>query len=169
AWTQRVSRGPRTTIDARICSTSSYGASGTMSGPTRMRRSCSADRCTSTPIDTSRSLMISTSMMRGTLRRVNSPSAMRVAAISLRTEFFAPSIGTVPSRGRPGRTTNRSTGSVCPRLALPLLCDEHAQPEGDADEGDAHDLGQRSARAGELALGGRRGEDLTEHDHGARG
>src|SRR5438132_1453702 len=39
---QRVSSGPRTTIDARICSTSSYGASGTMSGPTLMRRSCSA-------------------------------------------------------------------------------------------------------------------------------
>ena len=42
------------------------------------------------------------------------PSARRVAAISLSTEFLAPPTRTLPSSGPPGRTTMRSIRpSVC--------------------------------------------------------
>ena len=40
--------------------------------------------------------------MAGTLRSRYSPSASRVAAISLSAEFLAPPTATVPSRGRTG-------------------------------------------------------------------
>src|SRR5437016_12265049 len=56
--------------------------------------------------------MSSTSAMRGTLRSMKRPSAIRLAAISLRAEFLAPSIRTGPSRGPLGRTMIRSTPSV---------------------------------------------------------
>ncbi len=105
---QLARRGPRTTIDARMRSTSSYGASGTISAGRRMWRA-SPSRLTSMPMDTSRSDMVSTSVMRGTLRSTCTPSASRVAAISLSTEFLAPPARTVPDRGGPGRTTKRST------------------------------------------------------------
>ena len=49
--------------------------------------------------------MISTSTMRGTFRRTKRPGAMRLAAISLRAEFFAPSMRTLPSSGALPRTT----------------------------------------------------------------
>ena len=49
--------------------------------------------------------MRSTSTMRGTLPSRYLPSASRVAAISLSTEFLAPATATVPSSGGPDRTT----------------------------------------------------------------
>ena len=77
-----------------------------------MWSTCASGRRTSTPTESSRSLMISTSAMRGTLRSTKRPSAMRLAAMSLRAEFFAPSILTAPSRDPLGRTMIRSTPSV---------------------------------------------------------
>ncbi len=54
--------------------------------------------------------MISTSVIDGTFRRWCSPSASRVAAISLRAEFLAPPTRTVPSSGPLGRTMIWLTG-----------------------------------------------------------
>ena len=54
--------------------------------------------------------MSSTSAMRGTLRSMKRPSAIRLAAMSLRAEFLAPPTRTLPANGPPGRTTKRSTG-----------------------------------------------------------
>src|SRR3954470_15594528 len=68
----------------------------------------SHDECR--PMETSRSLMVSTSAMRGTFPSRYSPSASSVAAISLSTEFLAPPIRTEPSKGGPGRTTSCCTG-----------------------------------------------------------
>src|SRR5688572_1850530 len=66
----------------------------------------------STPMETRRSHMISTSTIRGTLCSTNSPSARSEAAMSLRTEFFAPLTCTVPDSGPPGRRTRRSIPQV---------------------------------------------------------
>ena len=59
----------------------------------------SGRRMTSTPIEISRSHIVSTSAMRGTLRNTCSPSASSVAAISLRAEFLAPPTATEPDNG----------------------------------------------------------------------
>src|SRR5439155_25403417 len=64
-------------------------------------------RSTSMCMEVSRSHMVSTSAMRGTLDSTYSPSASTVAAISLRAEFLAPDTRTEPSRGPPGRTMTR--------------------------------------------------------------
>ena len=54
--------------------------------------------------------MMSTSAIRGTLRRVCRPSASRQAAISLSAEFLAPPALTVPRSGPLARITKLSTG-----------------------------------------------------------
>src|SRR5438552_8957627 len=69
--------------------------------------------------------------MWGTLRRTCSPSASSVAARSLRAEFLAPPIRTVPESGGPGRTTKRS-------MAVSMVDADAAQarcPEGDSPDG----------------------------------
>src|SRR4051794_8715297 len=120
AWPKRASSGPRTTIDARIRSTSSYGATGsTSAGRTTVRASPSWS--TVRPIERSRSAMAATSSSAGTLRSTKVPSARTVAAISLSTEFLAPLTRTRPSSGPLGRTTIRCIRpSVCSLPPFPL-------------------------------------------------
>ena len=110
---QRPISGPSTLIDARIRSTSSYGATGT-SRPSLMSRIAPPPSTTvRTPIAPSSSLMIATSAMSGTLVSRYSPSASSDAAISFRTEFFAPGTVISPSSGDERRTMMRgSSGDV---------------------------------------------------------
>ena len=93
---QRVSSGPSTLIDARIRSTSSYGATGVRSPSLRRRSRPSTGGVTRMPIASSRSPRISTSTIAGTLVSSYSPSARIVAAISLSTAFLAPGTSIVP-------------------------------------------------------------------------
>src|SRR5262245_55862584 len=58
--------------------------------------------------------MCSTSVIRGTLCSTVAPSASVVAAISFKTEFLAPEMGTLPLSGPRGRTIRRSTLQVLP-------------------------------------------------------
>ena len=55
--------------------------------------------------------MISTSRMSGTFVMVDVPGARRAAAISLRTEFFAPVRVTSPTNGFPPVTRKTSTAA----------------------------------------------------------
>ena len=86
---KRASSGPRTTIDARIRRTSSYGVSSPFAPEVSIRRvdpshvRC-APRCSST------SPIVWQSAMRGTFSMTVSPSARSDAAISFSAEFFAP-------------------------------------------------------------------------------
>ena len=96
----RVRRGPSTLIDARIRSTNSYGATGVRSPVSVSSKRSGAGRLISTPIATSRSLMMSTSAIAGTLVISNVPSHSSVVAISLSTEFFAPGTTTCPTAAR---------------------------------------------------------------------
>src|SRR3954469_884870 len=59
-------------------------------------------------MEVSRSHMVSTSAIRGTLVRTYSPSASTVAAISLRAEFLAPETRMAPSSGGPAHTKKQS-------------------------------------------------------------
>ena len=103
-WPQRVSSGPSTLIDARIRSTSSYGATGVRS-PLLVRTSRPRSGATiDTPIAPSSSPMIDTSTISGTLPSSNDPSVSSVAAISFSTEFLAPGTTTSPASGPAWRT-----------------------------------------------------------------
>ena len=112
---KRVSSGPSTLIDARMRSTSSYGATGTRS-PSFVRRSTPGsgdhDR---TPMASNRSPRIRTSAIAGTFVSSYSPSARIVAAISLSTAFLAPGTSIVPCSSPTRRTTicPPGPGSVC--------------------------------------------------------
>ena len=65
----RASSGPSTTIDARMRSTSSYGASGTISaGRVIVSVPSASSRRTPMPMARRRSPMLSTSAILGTLR-----------------------------------------------------------------------------------------------------
>src|SRR5688500_9606315 len=64
-------------------------------------------------MDDSRSHIVSTSAMCGTLCSTCLPSASSVAASSFSAGFLAPDTRTLPDSGGPGRTTKRSTSSVC--------------------------------------------------------
>ena len=86
----RPTRGPSTLIDARIRSTCSNGATGVMFPVLLSTNSCVPILSDCTPSARNRSHIVSTSAMSGTLVRRYSPSASRVTAISLRTEFLAP-------------------------------------------------------------------------------
>ena len=110
---QRVSSGPSTLIEARIRSTSSYGATGDELAAVASSRSRPGDRRRDvTPIAASSSPMIDTSTMSGTLVSSYSPSARRLAAISLSTEFLAPGTSIVPSSWPTRRTRDLPPGSV---------------------------------------------------------
>ena len=102
---QRVRSGPSTLIEARIRSTSSYGATGTMLPVLTSSSRPGAGRVIVTPMAVSRSPMMATSAMSGTFESWYVPSASRLVAISLRTEFLAPGTVTTPSRGPLPRTT----------------------------------------------------------------
>src|SRR5207253_851474 len=93
AWPKRATRGPRTSTEARICFTSSYGARGLSSLrawiSTRLPySSCSIDE--STPSSSSRLRKVPMSRTRGTLRRITRWSVSRAAAIAGSAAFFAP-------------------------------------------------------------------------------
>ena len=114
---QRVNSGPSTLIDARIRSTSSYGAMGTRS-PSFSRISCpGSGQRVRTPRAASNSPMIATSSIAGTLVSSYFPSASRLAAINLSTAFFAPGTRIVPSSGPRWRIVIWS-GGVSPRQSL---------------------------------------------------
>ena len=82
--------GPSTLIDARIRSTCSNGAIGVIFPELVSTNSCVPIFFDCTPSARNRSHMVSTSAMSGTFVRRYSPSANKVTAISLRTEFLAP-------------------------------------------------------------------------------
>ena len=105
---QRPSNGPSTLIEARIRSTSSYGATGVMSPRFVIVIEPSAPNVVDTPIAANRSLMMLTSAMAGTLDSRYTPSASSVAAMSFRTEFLAPGTTTAPCSGTARRMTIRS-------------------------------------------------------------
>ncbi len=86
-------------------STSSYGATDVIAPVFTITRWPGAGRLVVTPIAASRSLMIVTSAMSGTLVMWCSPSANSVAAISFSTEFFAPGTTTSPRSGPDWPTT----------------------------------------------------------------
>src|SRR6056297_3404267 len=109
-WPQRVSSGPSTLIDARIRSTSSYGATGVRSPVSVSSRRSRVGRSMRTPIASSRSPMMPTSAMSGTLVISKVPSVSSVAAINLSTEFLAPGTATVPASGPLPLTTMVSSG-----------------------------------------------------------
>ena len=106
-------------MEARIRSTWSYGASGTITSGTSMVRTSggksAAPWATVAPIPSRSSDMRATSAIRGTLWRVKRPGASTEAAISFRTEFFAPEMRTEPDSGPDRRTrmTERPLVSVC--------------------------------------------------------
>ena len=110
----RASSAPSRAVDARICSTSWYGASGMMSPVESIRSVARSPHVDLEPSAESASAIHSTSLMRGTLRSTNSPGASTVATISLSTEFFAPEIGNLAAQrtGRVGRSA-RSWRQVC--------------------------------------------------------
>ena len=112
---QRVSSGPRTLIDALIRSTSSYGATGIRPPRFVITSTPGSGRCDDTPSASSSSPMIDTSVRSGTLVSSYTPSASRLAAISLSTEFLAPGTRIVPCSGPTLRTVIWLPGSVIAR------------------------------------------------------
>src|SRR5438067_2159638 len=108
---QRARSGPRTSTEARMVFTRSYGAVGSP-----MARACSTRRpalggAASTPIWRRSRAIVRTSMSCGTLAR-RSGSAVRSAAHMIgNAAFFAPETRTSPSSGRPPRSRSLSTGA----------------------------------------------------------
>src|SRR6202163_4791656 len=70
-----------------------------------MRSSCSPTQHASAPRSHSTSRMYSTSAIRGALAIVHGSSHSTAAAMSFKTAFLAPEIGTVPRKGIPPSTT----------------------------------------------------------------
>ncbi len=118
---QRVSSGPRTLIDALIRSTSSYGATGVRPPRFVITSTPGSGRCDDTPSASSSSPMIDTSVRSGTLVSSYTPSASRLAAISLSTEFLAPGTRIVPCSGPMLRTVIWLPGSVIARQYAPAV------------------------------------------------
>ncbi len=96
---QRVSSGPSTLTEARMRSASSYGATGTSRPPLVSTSRSGPERSHVTPIAASSSPMIDTSTRSGTLASSYTPSASRLAAISLSAEFLAPGTSIRPDSG----------------------------------------------------------------------
>src|SRR3954470_12076710 len=150
ARAQRASSGPRTSTEARIVFTRSYGAVGSP-----IARACSARRpplggAASTPIWRRSRAMVRTSISCGTLAR-RSGAALRSAAHMIgNAAFFAPETRTSPSNGRPPRRRSLSTGA-------PLLGRERAHrqrvdlvPHALAERGVHHLMALHAVAAGEV-------------------
>src|SRR5215210_1702717 len=106
-----ASSGPRTTIEARICRTSSYGASTDVtSEPSIVTRS--PFQLTPRPMCSRSSPIRRQSRILGTREIVQRPGASSAPAMSLSAEFLAPEIGTDPARRAPPVTRSRSMAVI---------------------------------------------------------
>src|SRR3984957_1356382 len=103
--------GPSTHTEARNWRTAAKSASYLGSSGEVMRTVAPANS-TVAPRPLSTSAISGTSRMSGQLVIVLVPSARRVAAINLRTLFFAPPTATLPDNRLPPVTTNRSATRV---------------------------------------------------------
>src|SRR5258708_3082289 len=104
---KRATRGPRTRTLARICFTSSYGASGRTLDPAATSTSGAAT-LTSRPRNRRSAAVVSMSRSAGTFRSLLAPSERSVAQRIGSAAFLAPLIRTVPRSGPPPRTTMAS-------------------------------------------------------------
>src|SRR5580658_8193208 len=114
--------GPSTRTLARICFTSSYGASGRTLEPAATATSGVATS-TRRPKKRRSAAVVSMSRSAGTLRRRLAPSDSSVAQRIGSAAFFAPLMRTEPRRGPPARMRMASTTSFLLRLGV-FLCPE---------------------------------------------
>ena len=101
---RRPSIGPSRTNDARRRLAASSGMKSQSSWRAWMRSSCSPTQRASAPRSHSTSRMYSTSAMRGALVIVHGSSHSTAAAMSFKTAFLAPEIGSVRATGRHPRS-----------------------------------------------------------------
>ena len=113
AFPYLASRGPNTTMEALIFSTSSYGASAVRFPGFVISSEFVSTLLTVIPSETNNSDIKRTSVISGTLVRKKVPSANEQAAITLSAEFLAPFISTSPCRGPLGLTIMRSITQLC--------------------------------------------------------
>src|ERR1019366_3117049 len=128
ACPKRATRGPSTSTLARICLTSSYGASGRTLEPAATSTSGAAT-FTSRPRKRSNAAVVSMSRRAGTLRRRLAPSERRVAQRMGRAAFLAPLIRTAPRSGPPPRIRIASMLRLLPEFSAPA---KEPAPGGDA-------------------------------------
>src|SRR5690606_14380264 len=96
---------------ARICRTSSYGASGRTSLEAAAIVTSGKLTVASRPRNDSNALIVEMSRNRGTLRNLDSPSESKLAHKMGSAAFFAPPTGIVPRNGRPPTTRIASMGA----------------------------------------------------------
>ncbi len=104
----RATSGPSTSTDARICLTSSYGASARLNG-VGSTVTTGGLHSTSAPMKRNRAEVVSMSRSAGTLRKVLLPSARSAEQRMGSAAFLAPETSTVPERARPPSTRRAST------------------------------------------------------------
>src|SRR5688572_11960660 len=163
---QRASSGPRTSTEARMVFTRSYGAVGSEI-LVALRCTALAERSTSTPIRASSRAMVETSMSRGTLESASGSSVSSAAHMIGSAAFFAPEMATSPSSGRPPLILSLSTRA-------PLLGRERAHgkrvnflPHALAERGVDELVTLHAAAAGERARDheGLEMRSVAEHLH----
>ncbi len=108
AWPNLATKGPSTRTLARICLTSSYGASGRTLDPAATSTSGAATR-TSRPKKRKSAAVVSMSRSAGTLRKRLPPSDRSVAQRIGSAAFLAPLIRTEPRSGPLARIRIAST------------------------------------------------------------
>src|SRR5580704_5892473 len=119
---KRASNGPASRNEARIRSASSRSTSQLSTLEASIEISPGPIHWTRAPSCSSSSVIASTSLILGTLRRITSSSVSRHAARIGSAPFLLPAGVTVPARGLPPSITNFSIGgrSVPSRVARPV-------------------------------------------------